>query len=92
MTIIMVKHGACYCCSSHTVMWSSRVCVVRLTCFPHVSDLTHVQIVMLQDVGFDYQWKVGKDNQVIDVYFHHHFPKAVRPLASRLQRCIQQDY
>ena len=45
--------------------------------------------IMLQDVGFDYQWKVGKDNQVIDVYFHHHFPKAVRPLASRLQRCIQ---
>jgi hypothetical protein len=35
---------------------------------------------LLQDVGFDYSWKVGKDNQVIDVYFHHHFPKAVRLL------------
>jgi hypothetical protein len=48
--------------------------------------------VSLQDVGFDYQWKFGKDNQVIDVYFHHHFPKAVSPLAPCLQRCIQQDY
>ena len=48
--------------------------------------------ILLQDVGFDYQWKVGKDNQVIDVYFHHHFPKAVRPHAPHLQGGIQQDY
>jgi hypothetical protein len=36
---------------------------------------------MLQDVGFDYNRTGGKDNQIIDVYFHHHFPKAVRRLA-----------
>ncbi|CAL5218578.1 g272 [Coccomyxa viridis] len=30
-----------------------------------------------QDVGFDYGGKGGKDNQIIDVYFHHHFPKAI---------------
>ncbi len=34
----------------------------------------------MQDVGFDYGGKGGKDNQIIDVYFHHHFPKAVSPL------------
>ena len=39
---------------------------------------------LLQDVGFDYKWKVGKDNQVIDVYFHHHFPKAVRPPPAKM--------
>ena len=35
----------------------------------------------VQDVGFDYAGKGGggKDNQIIDVYFHHHFPKAVSP-------------
>ena len=31
----------------------------------------------MQDVGFDYEGKGGKDNFIIDVYFHHHFPKAV---------------
>ena len=37
------------------------------------------QIATVQDVGFDYAGKGGKDNQIIDVYFHQHFPKAVSP-------------
>ena len=51
----------------------------------------------MQDVGFDYQGEGGKDNFIIDVYFHHHFPKAVSVMCPsacyRLQHsgCVRQQ-
>lgn len=49
-------------------------------CLAHTFQMQAIDLgsyCIMQDVGFDYAGLGGKDNQVIDVYFHHHFPKAV---------------
>jgi hypothetical protein len=44
-----------------------------------------------QDIGFDKTGRGGWDNTVINIYFHEHFPKAVRSTSRRLP-CACRTY